>query len=426
VDLFRRAAATLSTVGPMASLENPQVPISSANIASMFGPESGTHTGRAVTPETALCISAVWRAVNLISTTSAGLPMHAYKNSEDDDIRRRAGGAAARLIADPHPDLTPLELWELVYGSLCLYGNAYLLKLHNRVNELSELWWVNPTRVKVMRLDKGPDAGQKRYVLDGNEDQPYSDKLMLHIPGFGYDGVCGVSPIRAAREGLGLSLAAEEFGGRFYGSGSLATGILQTEQVIDQTQAERLKALWKLGGSGLDSAHDIRVIGAGAKFQQLTIAPEDAQFLETREFQVTDVARWFGIPPHLLMQTEKSTSWGTGIAAQNLAFVQYTLGGYLQRVEQRLTKAVRPGPVYIRYALEGFLRGDPASRAAFYKAMWDFGAFSTNDIRRLEDMEPVDGGDTRYVPLNYGVLGAPADAPTLTELPALTSGETDA
>lgn len=393
---------------PRAGLENPQVPISSDAIISLIGGQSSSTSGKSVTPASALTMSAVWRAVNLISTTCGGLPMHAYKPGPGNIRVQVNDGPAARLLRMPHPDLTQLELWELVYGSLCLWGNAYLLKLRNQLGVITELWWINPCRVKVYRTD----AGEKRYVVDGNEEQPYSDAKMLHIPGFGYDGTSGVSPITAAREGIGLGLAAEEFGSKFFGSGSLASGLLTTEQKIDQDQAVRLKELWKQGGSGLDSAHDIRVIGSGASFQQLTIAPDDAQFLQTREFQITEVARWFGIPPHLLMQTDKATSWGTGIESQNIGLITYTLQGYIGRVEQRMTRTVEPEDVYVKVALAGLLRGDSASRAEFYTKMWNLGAFSTDDIRQFEDLAPVDGGDIRYRPLNYAPLVGTAEEET--------------
>lgn len=411
-DLFRRAVAVSRPRA--ASIESPLTPLTSESLISLVGAGSASAAGRAVSPQTALGISAVWRSVNLISTTCGGLPMGAYKDGPDDVRLRVTTGAAARLLANPHPDLTPLELWELVYGSLCLWGNAYLLKLKNQLGQLAELWWINPARVRVFRLDEGPDAGQKRYVVDGDTDQPYSDAKILHIPGFGYDGTCGVSPIRAAREGLGLALAAEEYGGRFFGNGSLATGVLQTDQFLDQDDAKKLKELWRLGGSGLDSAHDIRVMGSGAKFTQLTIPNEDAQFLETREFQVTEVARWFGIPPHLLMQTEKSTSWGTGIEQQNIGLITFTLAGYTGRVEQRMTKTVAPETVYVKVNMNALLRGDSASRAEFYSKMFALGALSPNDIRRFEDQPPVPDGNTYFVPLNYGELGAePVPAPAV-------------
>jgi len=414
-DLFRRAVQ-VARQPRAATVESPLTPLTSESLVSLVGGAGAATAGKLVTPQTAMAISAVWRSVNLISSTCAGLPMGAYRDGPDDIRERVTTGSAADLLRNPHPDMTPLELWELVYGSLCLWGNAYLLKLRNPLGQLVELWWINPSRMKVVRLDNG----QKRYVLDGDTDQPYSDAKILHIPGFGYDGVCGVSPIRAAREGLGLALAAEEFGARFFGNGALATGILQTDQFLDQDTATKLKELWRQGGSGLDTAHDIRVMGSGAKFSQLSIPNDDAQFLETREFQVTEIARWFGIPPHLLMQTEKSTSWGTGIESQNIGLITFTLApGYIYRVEQRMTKTVSPGPIYVKVNLNGLLRGDSAARADFYVKMFGVGGLSSNDIRRLEEQPPVPGGDTYYVPLNYGKLGAdPAPATPVEPAPA--------
>jgi HK97 family phage portal protein len=424
VDLFSRAAAKVRTTQPRASLENPLIPISSSSLVQLLGGEAPSSAGKSVTPRTALGIPAVWRAVNLISTTCAGLPLGTYRNGPDDVRVKVTTGAAAALIDQPHPDMIPLVLWELVYGSICLYGNGYLRKLRNQLGTITELWWVNPARVKCGRLGDagsggyvpvGRHLGDKYYLLDGGTDGEHIvyDDTMLHIPGWGYDGVCGVSPIRAAREGLGLALAAEEFGARLFGSGSLATGLLQTDQRVEKADADRLKELWRQGGTGLGSAHDIRVIGSGAKFTQLTIPPEDAQFLETRAFQIEEVARMFGIPPHLLMAVDKQTSWGSGIEQQNLALITYSLQGYLQRVEQSLTKVLRPQALYVRYTLEGLLRGDSAQRAEFYTKMWQLGALSTNDIRRLEDLEPVEGGDVRYRPLNFGVLGEQTPNPAL-------------
>lgn len=411
MDLFSRARAQVRTSQPRASLENPNVPISAASIVEFLGGQYGSHSGKTVTPKTAVSIPAVWRAVNLISTTCAGLPIGAYRKGEDAAPVEVTSGAAAQLLADPHPDMTPLEVWELVYGSLALWGNGYLRKLSDQLGTVRELWWIPPNTIQPSRSKI--DAS-KTYEVDG-ESRTLTDREILHIPGWGYDGIQGMSPIRAAREGLGLAMAAEEFGARLFGSGSLSAGLLTTEQKIDKDQAIRLKELWREGGTGLDSAHDIRVMGSGAKFQQLTIPPEDAQFLQTRNFSVDEIARIFGIPPHLLMQVDKTTSWGTGIESQNIALITYTLSGYLKRVEQRLTKALKPQPLYVKYNLNGLLRGDSASRGQFYQLMWGIGALSTNDIRQLEEQAPVEGGDVRYRPLNYGVLGS--QTPTEPETP---------
>lgn len=398
---------------PRASLEGTQ-PLTSTSILEWLGGRK-TTAGKSVTETSALGMSAVWRAVNIIAGTAAALPLHAFVSRDGARVQLEPSEhELADVLDDPHPDMTRFDLWELVYGSLCLWGNAYLLKLRDQSGRLVELWWINPARVKASRTSDG----SKLYVIDGDEDNPRFDDTILHIPGFGYDGVCGVSPIRLAREGIGLAQAAEEFGSRLFGSGSLATGLLQTEQRIDQTQADEIKARWKAAGTGLDSAHDIRVVGSGVKFHQLTIPPEDAQFLQTREFQITEIARWFGMPPHMLAQVDKSTSWGTGIEVQQIAMVTYTFGSWLTRVEQRIGKAFLPARndprrrreprVFAKYTLAGLLRGDSQTRAAFYTALWQMGALSTNDIRRLEDMAPVDGGDVRYVPLNMGRLGEPA------------------
>jgi HK97 family phage portal protein len=148
------------------------------------------------------------------------------------------------------------------------------------------------------------------------------------------------------------------------------------------------------------------VLDSGAKFHQLSIPPADAQFLESRRFQIAEIARMFGVPSHMLMDTERSTSWGTGIEQQSIGFVVYTLRPWLTRVEQRVSRLVRPHAAYARYAVEGLLRGDSAQRAAFYKAMWEIGVYNTNEIRALEERSPVDEGNTRYRPLNMGELGS--------------------
>jgi hypothetical protein len=147
------------------------------------------------------------------------------------------------------------------------------------------------------------------------------------------------------------------------------------------------------------------VLDKGAKFTQLSIPPEDAQFIESRGFQIEEIARMFGVPPHMLMAMDKATSWGTGIEQQTIAFVVYTLRPWLTRMEQRISRVLSPKPTYARYRLEGLLRGDSTQRAAFYKTMFEVGAFSPNRILALEEEPPVEGGDVRYRPLNLTPIG---------------------
>jgi HK97 family phage portal protein len=395
--------------GPRAGLQNPAVPLTSTVLLDWLHggrPQSGLH----VTEDRVQGIPAVHRALDVIGGTCAALPLHAYV--PDGGARQLlSAGPEADLLARPHPDMTDFELWELGYRSVGLWGNAAFLKLRDQMGVVRELWWIAPHRIRYGRLTDGPDAGRKIYTLDGDTENVLTDRQVLHIPGPGYDGVCGVSPLRVARETFGLALAADEFAGAFFGKGMLATGILQTDQRIDDTTAREIKTRWKAGGTGLESAHDIRVLGSGAKFQQLTIPAKDAQFLESRDFQVTEIARWFGIPPHMLMQTDKSTSWGSGIEEQTIGFVTYTLRQWLTRFERRITRMWDGSPAYARYSVEGLLRGNSAARAAWYRQMWELGAMSTNDIRAFEELPPVEGGDERWRPLNFAPLTQVDPAP---------------
>lgn len=381
------------------SAENPAVPLTDTTLLEMLGIEQN-FSGKNVTEITALGLPAVWRAMQVTCNVPAALPLHAFR--EVENARVPAVGHAASLLDDPHPDMTPYEFWQTAMFHRRAWGNAYIRKLRNPLGQVAELWPIHPGRVKAGRESEG---GRKVYAIDGGREV-LSDNEILHLPGLGYDGICGVSPIRAARESIGMGLAAQEYGARLFGSGALATGVLQTEQRLTQRQADQLATRWKEKRTGLESAHSTVVLDKGAQFHQLSINPDDSQFLESRRFQVIEVCRWFGLPPFLMFETEKSTSWGTGLEQQALGWVKFDLGPDLTAVEQRITKHVlRPTPVYAKYALEGLLRGDSTARAAFYKSMWELGALSTNEIRAYEEQPPVAGGDMRYRPLNFGELG---------------------
>jgi HK97 family phage portal protein len=379
--------------------ENPERPLTDTTLLELLGADS-TYSGKSVNEITALGLPSVWRAMQVTCNVPAALPFHAFRQVEG--ARVKAEGPGAKLLDDPHPDMTPFELWQTIYFHRKAWGNAYLRKLRNQLGQVVEMWPIHPGRVRVGRESEG---GRKVYAIDGGKEV-LSDREILHLPGLGYDGICGVSPIRAARESIGMGLAAQEYGARLFGSGALATGVLQTEQRLTQTQADTLSKRWKEKRTGLQSAHDTVVLDKGAQFHQLSINPDDSQFLESRRFQVVEVCRWFGLPPFLMFETEKSTSWGTGLEQQALGWVKFDLGPDLTAVEQRVTKHVlKPAEDYAKYAIEGLLRGDSKARAAFYTSMWNLGALSTNEIRSFEEQPPVEGGDVRYRPLNMGELG---------------------
>jgi HK97 family phage portal protein len=368
-------------------------------------------SGIYVTVEGGLAMAAVWRAINLIAGTSASLPSGVFQNV-GKTREMVADGPAAGLMANPHPDLTAFEFWELIYTHIGMWGNAFCLKIKGESGFTEQLWPIHPSRVQAGRA---PSDLSKQYMVDGPGGVPLTDAEILHIPGFGYDGILGLSPIRMAAQGIGLALSAEQTGAKLFNSGFLSSGILTTDQRLTPEQAAANKERWQAKNGGVGNAHTVTILDSGAKFQQLSIPPEDAQFLESRKFQIDEIARWYGIPPHLLAEVDSSTSWGTGIEQQTLGFVKFTLTPtWLTRIEQRMTQMVRlvDPDYYVKYSLDGLLRGDTASRYAAYQTGLNNGWLNIDEVRALEDLHPLPGGlGENYIrPLNYTVIGAPEPA----------------
>ncbi|MCP2168126.1 phage portal protein [Goodfellowiella coeruleoviolacea] len=386
------------------NLENPAVPLTSPSLLEWMGGQPG-DAGVVVTEVSALSMPAVWRSVSVIACVSASVPLHTYR----DGTKTKT---TSRLLRDPHPELTRYELWRLSYVHRLMWGNAYLQKVRNGAGQVVELWPIRPDRVRVGQAQPTADvpSGKVFEVTDDSGQQhALTSREILHLPALGYDGVTGVSPIRAAAAGIGMAMAAEQAGARFFGQGAMLSGILQTEQRLTADQAEALKQRWKAKMAGAANAGDVAVLDSGASFQPVTMPYRDAQFLESRRFQVTEIARMFGVPLFLLMETERSTSWGTGLEQQATGFVTFDLHPtWLVPTEQRITKELLPAAQYAEYSVEGLLRADSTARAEFYRVMREVGAFSANDIRALENRPPVEGGDTYLQPLNMAPLGAPA------------------
>lgn len=400
------------------TLENPQLPLTAANLVEWLG-GTPTDSGVSVTETSALGVSAVWRAVNMTASVASSLPLKTYRQN----TRKRA---VVRLLDNPHPDMTPKEFWETVYVHLLLWGNAYCRKVRNSAGMLTWLIPIPPSAMKVGRVADWSDMpSPKIYEVNwGDRTEALTDYDILHIPGVGYDGICGASPVRIARQSLGMSLAAEKYGARLWGSGSLMAGILQTEQRLDQPQAQALKERWRQTVGGLGNSHDVAVLGSGAKFQPVQMPNDDAQFLETRRFQVDEVARWFGIPPHMLFELSGSTSWGTGIEQQTIGWVVFSLHPtWLARVEGRATKELTPPGTYAEYTLEGLLRGDSAARAAFYQTAVGGPWMAGNEARVRENLPPLDGLDEVLAPLNMTPASSGGDTEPAT---GQTIGDDDA
>lgn len=387
-------------------IESPAQPLTStALIEALDGTPAAS--GVSVNAKTVLGIPSVWRAVRLRSGAGAALPLHTFRIGTRERV-------VSRLIEKPHPDMTEYEHREWCWQSLDLWGNVFCLKQRNDMGVVTALIPLPASSVKVGRVyrDRDTPTGKVFEVTDEKGRKwPLTSYEVWHVPGFSTDGVAGISPVSVARQSMGLALAADQYGAEFFAKGAMLSGVLSSDLKLEDGVAEKIKGRWKHLVAG--KAHEIAVLGSGLKFQPVQIPNTDAQFLESRQFQISEVARWYGIPPFMLFDIAKSTSWGTGIEQQGIGFVVYTMNPDLTRFEQRYSAEIAPARAYAKHMVQGLMRGDSAQRATYYRTMREIGVLSADDIRDLEDMAPLpDGiGQTYIQPLNMGELGQ-GDDPT--------------
>ncbi|MFT4129955.1 phage portal protein [Labrys sp. (in: a-proteobacteria)] len=370
------------------------------------------YSGEAVNGDTVLGLSAVWACVNLLAGTIGSLPLNVY----------RAGGAGGKVIAEDHPlyrllhsspnaDQTALDFWEYVSASLELRGNAYaqIDRIGSRVTSLMP---IHPDDVSVRRLL----TGNLEYTWSLNGKVHVSgEQDILHIRGFGGSALGGYSTITHARHSFGLAIAIDRAAGSTFRNGLRPSGTLTFEKFLTKEQRDVIEEGLAEKFAGAVNAGRPFVLEGGSKWAQLTINPEDAQMLQSRGFSVEDVCRWFGVPPFMVGHTEKTTSWGTGLEQQVLGFVKFTLRRRLKRIEAALEKRLlsasdRANGISIEFNIEGLLRGDSAGRARFYQQMTAIGAMTINEVRALEGLPPVPGGDVprmqmQNVPITQAGIG---------------------
>ncbi len=370
----------------------------------------GSLSGEFVSANSVLALSTAWACVNLLAGTIAALPI---------DVQRVANGRnaalpdhpLARVLRDsPNVDQTAIDFWEFLCISLELWGNAYAL-IERSGDRVVSLDPVRPDLVTVRRLDSG--ALEYRWSEDGKSHVAGADR-MFHVRGFGGDPLGGLSTLSHARNTFGLASAIDRAAGATFRNGLHPTvafkfdKFLSPEQraIVDREMTDRY-----LGAR--NSGRPLRLEG-GTSVEVLSIKPEDAQMLESRGFSVEEICRIFGVPPFMVGHTATSTSWGTGLEQQVLAFQKFTLRRRLKKIEQAarkqlLTAADRASGVTVSFNLEALLRGDSAARAAFYGAMLSAGVMTINEVRALEGLPPVAGGDVPRIQMqNQPISGAGA------------------
>jgi len=360
-----------------------------------------TTAGIPVTESTAMSLLSVHACIRILANTVANLPFRAVR-LDANEIRTPVANQPI-VIADPFggQSLNGLpkrrEGIKQIIVSLCLRGNAYLLVTSRGADG-------RPNRLRVLHPDRVACAwvaeGVRGYEIDR---KPVDAENIIHILGLSYpESPKGMSPIECARNAIGLGLGSEMFGARFFGDGAHLSGVIEIAADLDKERARGIKENFQASHGGVQNSHVAGVLTGGAKWTPISVTPEDAQFLGTRSWQDTQIAMFFGLPPHMLMQTDKTTSWGTGIEQQSMGFTTYTLTDYLCSIEEAWTPML-PGPQNAWIDESKLLRTDEAGRYAVYGSARSAAILTTNEIRRRENMPPIEGGDNIAAPLNSNV-----------------------
>lgn len=384
---------------------------------------SVSAAGVRVGPETALKLSTVWACDRLLAETIASLPALVFERLADGGRQRATNHPLYDVLhRQPNEQQTAFEFFDFMSHCAIMRGNGYARIKPGARGFADQLVPLHPDRIMPEKL---PDGGLRYKVTNPNAPmETLNDEDVLHLRGPSFDGVLGVSVVTYARESLGLALAAERYGAKYFGNNSQPGGVLsKKEGKLSPEAATRIKASWEAAHSG-DQIHRIAVLEEGLTWQQVGVHNKDSQFLETREFQAEDICRWFRVPPHLVGLTSKVTSWGSGIEQLGLGFVIYTLMPWLVRWQQAISRdlILAPDKYFVEFLVDALLRGDLKSRYDAYAIGRQWGWLSRNDVRRTENMNPIEGGDDYLSPLNMSPQAAAFEG----ETPAFISGPSHA
>ena len=364
-----------------------------------------SSSGKMVTERSSMQMTAVYSCVRILAEAVAGLPLHMYKYNDSGGKEKALAHPLYFLLHDePNPEMTSFVFRETLMTHLLLWGNAYAQIIRNGNGEVVALYPLMPNRMSVDRDSQGRLYYQYYRGLDEakiNKDNivVLSPQDVLHIPGLGFDGIIGYSPIAMAKNAVGMAIACEEYGAKFFANGAAPGGVLEHPGIVKDP--ERVRESWNSVYQGSGNSHKIAVLEEGMKYTPIGISPEQAQFLETRKFQINEIARIFRVPPHMVGDLEKSSF--SNIEQQSLEFVKYTLEPWLVRWEQSMIRSLLTTEAkknyFIKFNVDGLLRGDYQSRMSGYAVARQNGWMSANDIRELENLDqiPEEEGGNLYL-----------------------------
>ena len=358
-----------------------------------------TTSGKPVTEQSAMQMTAVHSCVRILSEAVASLPLNIFEQTNLGNEKATKHPLYSILHDEPNTEMTSFVFRETLMTHLLLWGNAYAQIIRNGKGEVVGLYPLMPNRMRVER----DDNGQLYYLYQlslGDAQAGSQVKLnaseVLHIPGLGFDGLVGYSPIAMAKNAIGMAIACEEYGAKFFANGAAPSGVLEHPGTLKDPT--RIRESWNDTFGGSSNAHKVAVLEEGMKYEPISVTPDQAQFLETRKFQINEIARIFRVPPHMVGDLEKSSF--SNIEQQSLEFVKYTLDPWVTRIEQAMVRSLltkeEKKKYYIKFNVDGLLRGDYQSRMNGYATGRQNGWMSANDIRELENLDRIpeaEGGE---------------------------------
>lgn len=375
-----------------------------------------SSSGKSVTVDGAMQLSTVWACVRLLSETVSTLPLKVYRRMPDGSREEAVNHPLYRVLCiSPNAEMTPGRFMLTVVASLVMRGNAFVEKkfIGSRIVALVPLL---PQLMTVKRLKNG--KLEYTYTEDGNK-RTLNESQVMHIRGFGMDGVAGMMPVNAGRDVLGAAMAADEAAAKFFENGMQASGFLsQDEGSLTKDQREQLRtSLAAFAGS--KNAGKLMVLEGGLKYQGITLNPEAAQMLQTRAFQIEEICRWFRVPPMMVGHMDKASSWASSVEGMNLQFLTNTLRPLLDNIEQEIIRCLigerEADTYYAEFSVEGLLRADLAARREWYASALQNGWMNRNKVAALENMPPIPGGDVYTVQSNLVPLDQLGSAPSDSE-----------
>ncbi|WDU84216.1 phage portal protein [Caloramator sp. Dgby_cultured_2] len=382
--------------------ERSGITLTSPEAIDLFGVQKSA-AGRSVTPITAMQASAVYACVRVIAETIASLPLFVFRITKEGKEKAYDHPLYYVLHDLANEEMTSFTFRETMMTHILLWGNAYAEIEYDQIGNVKGLWPLRPDNVFPERNSK--NELQYRVLLPDGTGAILPKERVLHIPGLGFNGIIGLSPIAMARETIGLSLAAEEFGARFFGNGARPGGVLEHPGTLSKEAMDKLRDSWNQMHQGLSNQHRIAILEEGMTYKQVGIPPEDAQFLETRKFQIEEIARIFRVPLHLIQNLEHATF--SNIEHQSIDFVVHTIRPWIVRWEQAINWKLFGSSTkfFAEFSVDGLLRGDIKSRYEAYAIARQWGFMSVNEIRALENLNSIPNGDIYLQPLNMVEAG---------------------